>query len=150
MLFNRFKQISPGCVTETAAAVSLTKQKHANKVTLLDKVNGQAFTLPKATGSGDKYTLFVKSTITSVGTTIKVPDSSHVMQGNAITLQDGGDTMVGFEAGATADTVTLNGTTTGGLRGHIVTFTDVDTNLFMVESVGAATGTEATPFSATV
>ncbi len=150
MLYNKFKQIFPGAVVETASAFQVTSQKHANKVTVLDRAAGQAVTLPEATGSGNVYKFFVKTTVTSNTTTIKVRDAATTMAGNAIVLQDAGDTMVGFEAGATADTVTLNGSTLGGLKGQLITITDVAENLFMVESVGAATGVEATPFSATV
>lgn len=150
-LYNRNKQKQPGrSVNVTTAAVQLVSQTHANKVVTLNKADGVTLTLPVATGSGDVYRILVLTAITSVGAIIKVPDAASTMVGNAMVLQDGGDTMVGFEAGSTADTVTLNGSTTGGLAGHLVTLTDVAANKWLVESVGAATGVEASPFSATV
>jgi hypothetical protein len=44
----------------------------------------------------------------------------------------------------------INGTTTGGLKGAEVTITDIGTNLFHASVRTAATGTEATVFSAAV
>jgi hypothetical protein len=72
------------------------------------------------------------------------------MTGVAISGQDAADTAVLFETAATSDTITLNGTTTGGIKGDRVEIEDIATNLYYVRVVGSATGTEATPFSATV
>ena len=151
MLYNKLKQAGYSrVVKETAATVQVRAAVHANQTIALARAAGQAVTLPKATGSGAKYKFVVTTAITSNSTTIKVPDADTTFIGNAVAFQDGGDTMVGFEAGATADTVTLDGTTLGGLAGHLVEVEDVDTNVFFVRSMGAATGSEATPFSATV
>ena len=139
-----------GRVNATAATLTVTNATHAGRIVTLNRAAGIAVTLPVATGTGARFTFFVGTTITSNTTTIKVPDANGTMRGNAIVLQDGGDTMVGFEAGSTADTITLNGTTTGGLLGDIIELVDVGTDLWMVRCTLAATGTEATPFSATV
>ena len=48
------------------------------------------------------------------------------------------------------DTLTMNGTTTGGLIGSWVQFTDVTAALWMVNGFLASSGTEATVFSAAV
>jgi hypothetical protein len=81
---------------------------------------------------------------------VKVANASDTMRGNCITGQDAGDTLVLFEAAATADTITMNGTTTGGLIGDRIVLKDIAANLWSVSIVMAATGTEASPFSATV
>jgi hypothetical protein len=74
------------------------------------------------------------------------------MCGNATLYQDSGDTVVGFAAGATADTITLfvTANTTGGILGARLTIQDVATGLWHVDYISDAGGTEATPFSATV
>jgi hypothetical protein len=134
----------------TASTLTVTQDLHDGKVITLNRAAGIAVTLPAPTGSGAVYRFFVGTTVTSNTTTIKVPHSSDTMRGNAIVAQDAGDTVVVFEAGATADTITLNGTTTGGLVGDWIELVDVATDLFSVKAVLAATSTEATPFSATV
>lgn len=143
------EKVTNGLTNCTAATLTVTAADHAGQTITLNRAGGITVTLPAATGSGNVYNFIVGTTFTSSGI-IKVANSSDVMCGNAIVAQDGGDTVVMFEAGASDDTVTLNGTTTGGLRGATVRVTDIATNLFAVHVVTAATGTEATPFSATV
>ena len=72
------------------------------------------------------------------------------MIGTAILFADAGDTTVGFAASGTDDTITLDGADTGGILGCEITLTDIAADLWHVAMVSDATGTEATPFSATV
>jgi hypothetical protein len=130
--------------------VPITAQEHAGRTVTLDRAAGITATLPAATGSGDRYRFVTITTVTSNSNIIKVANSTDVMQGVALVAQDGGDTIVAFEAGSTADTITGNGTTTGGLRGDQVDLEDIASGLWAVRVVQAATGTEATCFSATV
>jgi hypothetical protein len=136
-------------VTLTGATATVTAAAHSGRTVLLDRAAGQALTLPAATGSGNKYMFFVKTTITSNSTTIKVV-GNDTMAGLAIVANDGGDTASIFETAADSDTITFDGSTTGGIRGATVELQDVAADLWSVRVVGAATGTEATPFSATV
>jgi hypothetical protein len=136
-------------VTLTDATATVTPAAHSGRTVLLDRAAGQALTLPAATGSGNKYVFFVKTTITSNTTTIKVV-GDDVLAGLAIVANDGGDTASIFETAADSDTITFDGSTTGGIRGATVELQDVAADLWFVRVVGAATGTEATPFSATV
>lgn len=136
-------------VNVTTATVTITQATHGGRVITLNRAAGITATLPAASGTGAVYRFVVGTTFTGNGI-IKVANANDVMAGNAIVFQDAGDTMVGFEAGATDDTITLNGTTTGGLKGADVEVIDVAANLFFVHVRTAATGTEATPFSATV
>ena len=92
--------------------------------------------------------MFVKTTFTG-SSTVKVV-GNDVMTGFAELLQDAADTVVAFETAADSDTITMNGTTTGGLLGTQIVLTDIAADLWAVSMVGAATGVEATPFSATV
>lgn len=141
---------SDSIVSVTAATATVTSAAHAGRTVLLDRAAGQALTLPAATGSGNSYKFFVKTTITSNSTTIKVADATDVMAGVAIVANDTDASASIFETAADSDTITLNGGTTGGILGATVELQDVATNLWSVRVVGAATGTEATPFSATV
>ena len=137
-------------VTVDAATATVTAAAHAGRTVLLDRAAGQALTLPAATGTGNAYKFFVKTTITSNTTTIKVADATDVMAGMAIVANDGGATASIFETAADSDTITFDGSTTGGILGAVVELQDVAANLWAVKVTGAATGTEATPFSATV
>jgi hypothetical protein len=136
-------------VSITSATQTVNPNDHAFRAIVLDRAAGITVTLPAATGSGDTYSFFVKTTFTGSGI-VKVANASDVMTGFAEILQDAADTVVAFETAATSDTITMNGTTTGGLLGTQIVVTDIATNLWAVSMVGAATGTEATPFSAGV
>jgi hypothetical protein len=146
---NRACDASTRIVNATAATLTVTEASHDNKVITLNRAAGIAVTLPAATGSGTKLLFVLGTTVTSNTTTIKVV-GDDTMTGTCIALQDGGDTMVGFETASDSDTITWNGTTTGGVKGDSVELIDIAADLWFVRVVQSATGTEATPFSATV
>jgi len=137
-------------INATASTLAVTRDAHAGKLVTLNRAAGIAVTLQPATGSGALYRFFVGTTITSNSTTIKVANASDTMVGGAIVMQDSGSTVIAFEAATTDDTITFNGSTTGGIKGDIVVVEDVAANLWRVELLVSGTGTEATPFSATV
>lgn len=136
-----------GTQTVTSATVSITDDAYAGQRTLLNRAAGITATLQPATGSGARYEF------------ILLADAS----GNHVIQVTGTDTMMGVaylgndSAGAscfyttdTTDTITLNGTTTGGLKGARVLVDDVASGVYAVMVYSEASGTEATPFSAAV
>ena len=131
-------------------ASATLKRSDADTVLTVNAAAGLTLTLPAAAGTGDTYTIVIGTTVTLNSVLVKVANASDTMRGVAVVAQDAGDTAVAFEAGATADTITMNGSTLGGLLGDRIILTDVATNLWSVNIIAAATGTEATPFSATV
>lgn len=134
----------------TAATLSLVASAHGDATITANRAAGITFTLPASDGKGSYFRIIVGTTITSNSLIVKVANSTDVMTGVAINAADGGDTAVAFETAATSDTITLNGSTTGGIKGDIIECEDVSAGLWSVKVVGSATGTEATPFSATV
>lgn len=147
---NRACDVSTRVVNCTAATLALTAASHDGKTVTVNAAAGCALTLPAASGSGARFKIFIGTTITSNSTTIKVANASDIMAGLAIQSQDGGNTVQAWETAADTDTITFNGSTTGGIKGDVVELEDVATNLWQVRVVGSATSTEATPFSATV
>lgn len=131
------------------ASTTMTRS-YAGTVVTINAAAGLTVTLPAAAGTGDAYEFVVGTTVTSNSVAIKVANASDSMVGLAIQAADGGSTSNAWEAAAGDDTITFNGTTTGGIKGDRVVVKDVAANLWHVSVVGAATGTEATPFSATV
>ena len=137
-------------VSITGATLTCTKEVHAGRTTVISAVAGCAVTLPAATGTGSVYRFVIGSTITSNSTTIKVANATDVMTGRAFVISDGAAAVLGYATTSTSDTITLNGTTLGGLAGDHIEIIDAITGTFAVRVFTAATGTEATPFSATV
>lgn len=145
-LLNRMTKVTSH-TTATLSAATL-QASYIHSTVKLDRAAGIAVTLPAATGSGDRYTFIIGTTFTS-SATIKVT-GNDVMFGHALYAADAGDTAVMFETAADSDTITFDGTTTGGYKGTIVRLIDMAADSWFVEVIGKATGAEATPFSATV
>jgi len=147
---NAAADLSTRLVAATAATLAVTVADHSEKVILLDRAAGVTVTLPAATGSGAVFRFAVKTAVTSNNHIIKVADNTDVMSGALFVTDQAAGTGTGFSTTTTSDTVTMNGSTTGGLAGGLITLVDIDTNLYAIEGNVIATGVEATPFSATV
>lgn len=137
--------------TLTASTV-ITQELHDGQ-TLLMGAAGAAltFTLPAALGTGAKFKFRV-SVVNTSNYVIQVANSTDVMGGGVIfNVDDASNVVQGFETASTSDTITLNGTTTGGVnKGDWVELEDLAAGLWGVTGLLTGSGTEATPFSAAV
>ena len=133
------------------ASTTITQESHDGKALLMGAAGAAlTFTLPAALGTGAKYR-FVNSVVNTSNYVIKVANATDIMAGSILSTQDGGDTVVGWETAADSDTITLNGTTTGGVNiGDWIELQDIKAGFFSVTGMMVSSGTEATPFSATV
>jgi hypothetical protein len=134
----------------TAATLSLKQNWQSDSTIVASRAAGIVMTLPASTGNGTKFKIEVQTTITSNSLIVQVANATDVMTGTALVAQDAADTAVIFETASTSDTITMNGTTTGGIRGDIIELEDVAAGFWSVSITASATGTEATPFSAAV
>jgi hypothetical protein len=138
-------------LTPINITASLTvNDSHTETVCTINAAAGLTVTLPAAYGSGKKFTFLIGTTVTSNNVIIQVANSSDTMAGICTMAQDAADTVVMFETAAASDTITMNGSTKGGLKGDQIILQDVSANLWSVAMVASGTGTEATPFSAAV
>lgn len=139
------------------ATDAVTSDEHAGRTLLLGDVGGDTLvtlTLPAATGSGDIYK-FIVSVVNTSNYVIKVANATDTIDGQVIvqndTTEGGTASVIGWKADGTDDTITLNGTTTGGASiGDYVELIDIAANQYTISGMLQASGTEATPFSATV
>jgi len=146
-----------GVVSATDATLSLTQALHAGKVVTADRAAGVAFTLPEATGTGDKYTIVLGTAMTSGSLTVTTADTTNADYAGSVLMVDLDAATTAYIAQtiqATGDDVfTMNRTTTGGVNVGLdwVTFTDIKTDLWAVDGVlYVPTGSNpATPFSGT-
>lgn len=137
-------------VNVTASTLYLNYKDHNGRIVTINAAAGCAVRLPAATGSGAQFMIVIGTTITSNTTTIKVANATDSMTGNALQSQDAGATLQMFEVAANDDTITLDGTTKGGIRGDRIELIDIGSNLWLVTAILAGTGSEGTMFSATV
>lgn len=136
-------------ITITASA-TMDRDIHANNVVNLSAAAGLTVTLPASTGAGDMYRFFVLTTVTSNNDIIKVANATDVIQGTVDIAAAGGVAGVTAGTASTSDTITMNGTTTGGIIGSYVEVTDASLGFWQLTGGLIASGTVATPFSATV
>jgi len=148
--------INPGVTTLTATG-AITVAAHSGRTLNMAEVGGDAaatFTLPAATGSGAVFK-FVVGVVNTSNYIIKVADATDTIDGMVIVQNDstagGTASLIAWPTVAASDTITLDGTTTGGVQiGDYILLTDMIANQYVVSGMLNASGTEATPFSATV
>ena len=145
----------------TAVGKTLTVANDAGKQIYYTSVATATFTLPavntsspsdptdpnQANNYGAAFEFVLSTTVTG-NFIVKVANSSDTMVGTAIL--GSGTTALVFSTATASDTITLSGTTTGGVGGATITATVVGANRYKVNVVSGATGAVATPFSATV
>ena len=138
--------------TAAGGTETITRATHLGRIVLLDTASGSVCTLPAAAGTGDTYRFFVSTTVTSNSHIVKVANASDTMVGMLETATTTGATTNGFceAAGGTDDTITMNGTTTGGIVGTYIECTDIATNLWLVYGQIIGSGALATSLSASV
>lgn len=133
-----------GIITKTASAT--LSDFEAGGVILINAAGGCTITLPAATGTGYQWLLLGAATQTGDFVLNASTNGADV-----VGMADLGNDSAGasrFYAAATSNTVTLNGTTKGGIKGWRILVTDFLTDEFHVEILSEASGTEATPFTA--
>ena len=135
-------------IAHTASAT--LSDRHVGTINVVNAAAGLTLTLPASAGGGKSFEVVIGTTVTSNSVIVQVANATDVMTGNCVVAADGGDTAIAFETAGTSDTITMNGTTTAGVKGDRIKLTDISSGLWLVEMVASATGTEATPFSAAV
>lgn len=148
---DRVADVSARVVT-LANSTSITELTHDSKVLLLTGTGAaKTQTLPAATGSGARF-LFIVGAVNTSNHVIQVT-GNDVMYGNIVTNSTGDTPDLGqpWPTAVDSDTITLNGTTTGGQAvGDFVELIDIAPDKWFVRGITTTSGTEATPFSAAV
>lgn len=142
--------VAPGAINTTATSLSISQATHAGRVVTISAAAPFTYTLPASSGSGAKYMFQMQVAATATTSAIKVANATDIMQGIAIAVTTTSTNMEGFATSATSDTIVMNGTTLGGVVGDYYELVDVKTGFWSVRCYTAPTGSEATPFSATV
>ena len=137
-----------GITTVADATITLTAAAHLGSRVVLNRAAGVTVTLPASSGSGNRYEFFL-AVDASGSQIIKVANATDVMMGVAYLGNDSAGASCFYTADA-SDTITLNGTTTGGYKGAKVVVDDIASGKWAVFVYSEASGAEATPFSAAV
>ena len=136
-----------GLTTVTASTVTVDKEAHLGMPIVLNRAAGCVATLPAATGSGNTYNFI--GAVDATGDQKVQVTGDDTMAGVAYLGNDSAGASC-FYTAAASDTITLDGSTTGGKKGWRVTCTDIAADTWSVMVMSEASGTEATPFSSAV
>lgn len=128
------------------ASATLRRDVHAGTTVVVNAAAGLTLSLPAATGKGDIYTVFVNTTVSSNAVIIAALGTDIIQGAVGVSSDAAGVTILTI---ATADYITMNGTTTGGVKGSWVTLQDVASGVWRVGGMLISVGAEATPFAAT-
>ena len=162
-----FYNTGPSNVIDADSSTSLTVATHAGRIVHNDAAGAVTYTLPAVNATADSgiagpgpsldnlsnvgATFTIINSITKTGDlVVQVANSTDVMSGGAFFIDDSSDNVVGFETVAASDTITLNGTTTGGVTYAKIICTVLGTGLWSVSVHTGCTGSPATCFSAAV
>lgn len=134
----------------TASSFTLNELHQGDRQLIeLNLAGGQTGLLPFATGKGGTYRLFVLTTITG-STTISTQTGNNPKTGARDALYGyagvGGTTSGQFAANG-SHTLTMNGSTQGGIAGSYIELEDVDPGVWRVAADVNGSGTVVTPFS---
>jgi hypothetical protein len=129
---------------DLTADTTLTVNDHAGRVLTTNDADGK-FTLPTITSDniGSTFTFYVETAATDMD--IKTDGTDKFVGGLYTGVNN--DTGKTFISGASNDVITMNGTTTGGLVGSMVTATAIATAKYVVSGIVLGSGTLATPFA---
>ena len=159
---NGFIGTGPGSTVALTANTSLTVNAHAGRILITQDADG-IFTLPSinanANGAtagttdynnlnniGASFTFYVDTTATDVQI---VTDGTDKFTGAAMVAVNDGAKKA-FFPGASNDVLSMNGTTSGGIIGSIVTVTAIEAANYLVHNtLLLGSGTIVTPFSDT-
>lgn len=144
--------------TAAGSTLTVTRAAHLGRTILLDTLTGSVCILPAATATGDTYRFFVSLAPTSNNHIVKVANATDFFAGTIEITGTTGATTNGFceasigtgTVSSCEDTLTMNGTTTGGIIGSYVTFTDIATAIWLINGDLVGSGSFATPLSAGV
>ena len=158
---NGFISFGPKAVVSLTADTTLTQATHAGRILTCNDADGK-FTLPAITSGsssavagandynvlsnlGCTYTFWVQTLATDMDIKTDGTDRFYGAVFIGIDSEATGET---FAANASSnDTMTMNGTTTGGIVGSFVQFTAIASASYYVTGSLIGSGTIATPFA---
>lgn len=135
-------------VIQSVGATRTLLPEESGALCLFDRAAGNVFTLP-APVEGMQFEFSTTVAVTSNAAKV-ITNSASVfligsIMGGSLTVADSGDVFQGD--GSTHVSVSMNGSTTGGLVGGSIKFTAISSTQWLVEGDYVGSGTLATPFA---
>ncbi len=144
----RATDVSTRVVTLADTSLAVTHALHEGRIILLGHSGAASTaTLPEATGSGGIFTFIVS--VVNTSNHVIVCEGAGEYNGFIRQIDNSDDSVDQYPAlvADNFDTITLNGTTQGGLVGDKITLIDIAADTWSIEGDITSTGSAATPFS---
>lgn len=134
-------------IANSGATVTLTETQ-SGSTCLFDRAAGIVFTLPVPL-QGLYFDFHVRTSVTSNAHKVITDAAASLLIGSLINIDtDTSNAVAAWTAdGSTIRSISMNGTTSGGLIGTWFRFTCVATTLWMVTGIDQGSGTVITPFA---
>jgi hypothetical protein len=150
---NRAADVSARLVDLDATSLAVTTILHEGRIiNMKHTAAASTLTLPAATGTGGIFKFLVGAVNTN-NHIIQVANATDEFAGTLFqTDTDTSDALISMPclAADNFDTITLNGTTKGGLIGDLIELIDLATGVWAISGHTNASGTVASPFSSAV
>jgi len=135
-------------IVADAATLTLNGPTDSGSLILLDRAAGTIVTLPDTPANGTNYTFQVKTDVTSNNYQINTGVAGLDLLSGYVYNDKAGSLPAIVSPDPAHDTsITMNGSTTGGLVGTNFTLTFDGTNLWNISGTVRGSGTMTTPFS---
>lgn len=137
-------------VISGSGATATLNENQSGSAVLFDRAAGIVFTLPAACQPGTYFDFYVTTTVTSNAAKVITGAATELLVGTIFnTDTDTSDAVASWKSlVATANiAVSMNGSTTGGIKGDWIRFTKLNSVTWNVTGATLGTGTVATPFA---
>ena len=130
-------------------ATRTLNELESGSICLFDRAAGIVYTLPTTPTPGTYFDFIVVTTITSNAAKIITGSGTELLIGNIMNVDtDTSNAVAAWTGnGSTHISVSMNGTTTGGIRGMRLRFTCLSSTQWIVDGIVAGSGVVATPFA---
>lgn len=139
---------TPNVISGQGATRTLVASESGSLVKF-DRAAGIVYTLPTAPVAGTYFDFVVETTITSNAAKVITGAGTELLIGGYTNVDtDTSNAVAAFTGnGSTHVAVSMNGTTTGGIKGTKLRFTCLSATAWMVEGTVHGSGTVATAFA---
>lgn len=137
-------------VISGSGATATLNHNDSGAAVLFDRAAGIVFTLPTAPAPGTFFDFYVTTTVTSNAAKVITGAGTELLVGSIINCDtDTSDAVAIWKSlvGTSNIAVSMNGSTTGGIKGDHVRFTCLNATTWNVTGVTNGTGSVATPFA---
>lgn len=136
-------------VISGSGATRTLNATESGSVCLFDRAAGIVYTLPTGATPGTYFDFHVVTTITSNAAKVITGAGTELLIGGLLNVDTDSSNAVAIWTGngSTHVSVSMNGTTTGGIAGTYMRFTCLSSTRWMVQGFVEGSGVVATPFA---